>query len=1569
MSVIDNITDALNKLPRGADNALTLQATDFNLDEVTQFFQQALAGQALVIDEAVITPEQQTISVGGQAELLGYTDLTTLLTFQSVDSTDDLTIEITGDFDPASTLTLPLVPWLSIYKLGLKMTQTTEFGILAFTVYGSLQVGDADQGDEVDIPIVLTKTGNADWNIEIAEDQSIALPDLNHLAELLGGEAAASFFPQPLVDAIADIAVGGIDCQFNTQTSSVSYFTVTISTQNSWQIASQIEILAGMSLALILLNPVGGGTTSVIGTVRGTAQFNGLTIPMYVQASAGGSTTWEVGILPDDGVTMPGISTLLDLAGGEDFYQTLPDGFRDIPDILINHVLIQFDPVQKTLDQIAFAISTAQSWEIIAGYLAITNLSLEMTVNNLTTPSQCSILGSLIGIFEVGETALQFSLTRTLPTDNWTVTGALGPNESVNLTAIAESLFADIVTLPSNLPAIVFTQVSASVTPATQTLAFSAQSTSPWLFGTFQINTFGLDFRYNPGNTPALAGTIATVLSIAGVDLSLSAALNDAATQGWQFIGSTGKDQIIPIGDLLAYIMETFGIEDLPDWFTGITLQNLEVDFNTNTETCHFAITGTFPIATSNLVITLKIGAEYQTDTKSYTKTLDGTITFGTAVFTFDFTSSSASTAFKAVWQETNGQALGFNDLATELGLPSPDIPSDLDLALRSATLTYDSSSKEFILSADSANYGQAVFVTLKNQGQQCYAFALGVGTPINLSNLPLIGTILSHIETISIENIQVLIAAAPISADTAKLINPLIPSGFPLLPTNGTTAPVCLSCILNFGGDTIPLNLGIAEAQSNANTTTVGSAQGKQATSVATTPPTATDGTTWFTIQKTFGPVTFSKIGVRYQQSVLWFLLNASLAAGGVTISLNGLAVGSPIKDFQPQFNLDGLGLDVQEPPVEIGGGFLHVPPVSPIALEFDGAAIIKAPDLSIAAYGSYAQLEDGQPSMFIFAQLQAPLGGPPMFFVTGLAGGFGYNSSLRIPGQDEISTFPFVAGLTDPNAVGGSGASPIQALGKLTGGNHPWVSLDPGEVWIAAGIMFTSFELLRSNALLVAEFGNDLTIALIGLSTARFPQTGTNIYAQVELQLEALFQPSAGIFSVTAVLSRNSFLLDPSCLLTGGFAFFIWFENSGHDGDFVLTLGGYNPTFDRASWYPVEPAVGFSWPVNANVSITGSAYFALTPSAIMAGGALAINFHDGNLKAWFIAHADLIIFWKPFHFSASVGVSIGVSYTLDILGIQTTLSIELGADLELWGPPTGGIATIHCWIISFTVPFGADPAKTPQPLSWADFQTLLPAPQDIIRITPVNGLSAQESTSSGEETNDANASKRWIVRGSGFQFTTSSSVPSSQIFLGSQSTTPFQQSSALNIRPMQKTGLTSKHSVSLIPKAGSEPTLDPDWSPVATSGNVPKALWGTASNGQLEQGDAQLVNNQLLGVTLTAPKPAPGSSTGPIDMQKYLSHDQLSPQGISPLAAGLAPTGDIPQVGQNTVKTIEKEMMSDDVQTARNQLFTILQTLLDPDTNEPLTLLASNAGQIYADEPMLVGQAVVDGEEKGKA
>ena len=72
------------------------------------------------------------------------------------------------------------------------------------------------------------------------------------------------------------------------------------------------------------------------------------------------------------------------------------------------------------------------------------------------------------------------------------------------------------------------------------------------------------------------------------------------------------------------------------------------------------------------------------------------------------------------------------------------------------------------------------------------------------------------------------------------------------------------------------------------------------------------------------------------------------------------------------------------------------------------------------------------------------------------------------------------------------------------------------------------------------------------------------------------------------------------------------MWFSGP-HAGEFVLTLGGYHPSFHRDG-YPVVPRLGFVWTVSSFLVIKGESYFALTSEAMMARPESTVQFRAVN-------------------------------------------------------------------------------------------------------------------------------------------------------------------------------------------------------------------------------------------------------------------------------------------------------------------------------------------------------------------
>lgn len=718
-----------------------------------------------------------------------------------------------------------------------------------------------------------------------------------------------------------------------------------------------------------------------------------------------------------------------------------------------------------------------------------------------------------------------------------------------------------------------------------------------------------------------------------------------------------------------------------------------------------------------------------------------------------------------------------------------------------------------------------------------------------------------------------------------------------------------------------------------------------------------ATD-TVWIPMQRAFGPLHCQKIGVGWQDAarLLSFLFYGGVSLSVLDVELEGLSVGIPLNTpgqlNSYRFDLSGLEIDLQAGPVEISGGLLETK-AAQTNVEYDGQALIKAGNFSISALGSYTT-RNGSPSMFIFAFLNEPLGGPPAFFVTGLCAGFGYNRSLNLPAVDQIQSFPLVAALSDASQIGGANATPAQALTAL----NSFVPPTQGEDWIAAGVQFTSFELIHSHAVAVVEFGKELEIAVLGLSSVKLPNQGTETFAYVELELEIVLKPDAGLFSAMALLTANSYVLDPACHLTGGFAFYVWFGNNPHAGDFVLTVGGYHPQFTPPPWYPTVPRLGFNWAISDKLTIKGEAYFALTPSCVMGGGGLQLLYQDGGLRAWLKAYADFLMSWKPFSYRIDAGVSIGASYTFDLFGASCTISVELGASLALWGPPTAGSVTIGLWIITVTVSFGAAYSGASY-VGWSDFATLLPqSPQPVTASAPAlrdqsNLPVCKIQINQGllKQTADGH----WLVRSDEFTFTVESAVPITQLQFNGQ--TIASSSQPIGIQPMGLSEISSNATIQVTAADGTSPVAA-TLVYAASQRDLPEALWGQPiPSGQTPAPAANLLPKQVVGVnnvSLTALNPT--ANLIEIDVANGLGYDCLdSGQNYLPLSAETK-INNPPQSSNQAISIISSTVNSPAVKAKRTSVFEILASLgINAGADGDLTNLATNVGSTYEADPML--------------
>jgi hypothetical protein len=725
---------------------------------------------------------------------------------------------------------------------------------------------------------------------------------------------------------------------------------------------------------------------------------------------------------------------------------------------------------------------------------------------------------------------------------------------------------------------------------------------------------------------------------------------------------------------------------------------------------------------------------------------------------------------------------------------------------------------------------------------------------------------------------------------------------------------------------------------------------------------------TFWIELNKSFGPLSVKRIGLSYDAPRAAIKFDAGLQLSCLTLSLLGLGVSYPVNDFTTdfdeirknlKFNLDGAAVALDVGPITIGGGLLKV---SDVPLRLDGTLIVRVETFAISAIGSYANL-GGIHSLFVFAALQQPLGGPPYFFVTGMAFGFGLNRALVIPTISDVHNFPLVKAATDPDYLAKN--LDLRAVSrKLSDYIYP----SPGDFWMAAGLKFTTFGLLDSFALLSVSLGTQFEIALLGLAKMRIPKqlpgvAELRVIAYVELALKIAFAPEHGYLAAEARLTENSYILTKDFKLRGGFAFYLWFAGA-HAGDFVISIGGYHPRFRIPDHYPRPDLVEFSYRVGG-VMIKGYCYFTLCPCAIMAGGGLSIVYQSGGIKAWFLAYADFLIQWKPLYYDIAIGISVGVALNLKIGIVRIKLSLELGASVDLYGPPLGGKARISLWIITFTVKFGRD-RHLPPPLLWesADSEksfakSFLPNPS-VTRISIADGLL--------KEVKDRDTVARFVsphklalscttlvpataARFNDREFTRDSGDESQRVPRPSINGRPAE----LGVRPMGKSSFGSLFEIILEPTEGASEEARQYLSQYIkvslTTQSVPLALWGAEALNTKAPPQEQTIDDVLTGLEIrTQPGPRPWETPAlELKALAYEPHQKpFSSQTAEPRQA-------LPGFGRKTISnTIEKAGVA---KKRTNLVKFLAQTgrrIMNPEEIQ-LSQLKENAEYIFQDMPAM--------------
>ncbi|KAF5555349.1 transcriptional activator srcap [Fusarium mexicanum] len=654
--------------------------------------------------------------------------------------------------------------------------------------------------------------------------------------------------------------------------------------------------------------------------------------------------------------------------------------------------------------------------------------------------------------------------------------------------------------------------------------------------------------------------------------------------------------------------------------------------------------------------------------------------------------------------------------------------------------------------------------------------------------------------------------------------------------------------------------------------------------------------------LAKKKGPLTLSGISLSYKDGVLRIHLDASVLIGPISAGIQGLNLVVRLKSDEIRglhdilhvpidVEVEGFDMSFTRMPIQIAGALHHKPGTK----AYFGGVAISLSTFSIAALGSYEQVPAnaaaGTPeydSFFIYAMMEGLIFTMGWAEVRGLMAGFGYNSRLRLPNVEQLSKFPLIQGFEKEG-----GFNMNQAIQSLTGPDA-FVTPSMGSIWLALGLVIRACEAIDMRAVATVALGpNQTDIGLIARATATLPRRASPDKALVLIDLSVVGKLDLvnGELSVDGLINPTSFILNKDCRPSGGFAIRSWFgKNNPHSGDWVVSFGGYHPMYQVPAHYPRPQRLGISWTLSSNLRVTGNAYAAITPGAIMAGGMLQAVFSAGPLGAHFDAHADFLVNLKPLYYVADMAVSAGVYYEIRVWRFRKKISVNVGASLHLEGPPIHGKVHFDLSVVSFTVSFGSGTSEGKKAISLRELMDLVlqeagdtRRKEDNVILNPhtftaVSGLLGDDKKKS-DTVNKAPPNKvtaekeRWHVRSDNFIFSVRSAVPTNSIGIEGRGASQYTGNSIIS-RPMQMkkdTGDSSKIkstlSVRVQNKEGDK--IVPFREVAKVEDKLPANYWGPYSENTADYMRPDRMPptvSHLVGATLVPPPPAAPEQSIPV-------------------------------------------------------------------------------------------------------
>ncbi|MFD9323060.1 DUF6603 domain-containing protein [Streptomyces sp. NPDC060053] len=203
---------------------------------------------------------------------------------------------------------------------------------------------------------------------------------------------------------------------------------------------------------------------------------------------------------------------------------------------------------------------------------------------------------------------------------------------------------------------------------------------------------------------------------------------------------------------------------------------------------------------------------------------------------------------------------------------------------------------------------------------------------------------------------------------------------------------------------------------------------------------------------------------------------------------------------------------------------------------------------------------------------------------------------------------------------------------------------------------------------------------IALLGRLRVALPAPQAPVI-DLRAAIAGVVDSTHGLVELTADLGGSRLLLAP---IEGGLALRV---KSGDDATFILSAGGFHPSFTAPPGFPVPRRLSIAIADSAFVKIVFTGYFAVTPATVQAGASLTAVIGTEDTGVSGRLGFDALVRWEP---SFGLVLDLYGSFHLRVAG-ASLCSVDLRVRVE--GPTpcwhVAGRASVSLFLFDVSFPF----------------------------------------------------------------------------------------------------------------------------------------------------------------------------------------------------------------------------------------------------------------------------------------